>query len=175
MAVTAVGRQQFATAKVFKSSGGDAAITMTSVANAAARESVKLDMGEMVGQLIAVKAEIEMAATPTAGATIDLYWNPSDSATAGTDNCGGTAGVDQAYTGYSSNVAASVKQLLFIGSLVLTAQATATVQKGLVGTFRLPNRYGSLVVVNNGGSSVHSSATNIQFIFTPVEDTSEPS
>lgn len=175
MPATAVGRQQVGTQKTFKSSGGDAAITMTSVANGAARESVKIDMGATIGQLIAVKAEVEIAATPTAGATVDLYWNPSDSATAGTDNCGGCSGTDAAYAGYSSNLVASLKQLVFIGSLVTTAQATATVQKGFVGTFRLPQRYGSLVVVNNSGAAIHSSATNIQFIFTPIEDTSEPS
>lgn len=174
MAVTAVGRTQFATAKTYKSSGGTGTISMASVANGAARQGTKIDLGATIAALLAVYATIEMAATPVAGQTIDLYWAPSDSATAGTDNPANVTGTDAAYTGYSSNVAASVKQLLFIGSLVLTAQATATVQAGFVGVFRPPNRYGSLVVVNNGGSSVHSSDSNVQFVITPIEDTVEP-
>ena len=173
MAVTATFRQQAGTAKAYKSSGGDAAISMASVANAAARQGVKLDLGATFACLWRVRAEVEMAATPTAGATVDLYWAPSGSATAGTDNPANVTGTDAAYTGYSSNVSASVRQLQYIGSLVLTAQATATVQRGEVGVFRPSSRYGSLVVVNNGGSAFHSSDSNVQFVMTPLEETAE--
>lgn len=175
MAVTAVFRQQVGTKKVFKSSGGDAAITLASLTNGSYRQSVKLDLGATFAQAYGVSVNIEMAATPTAGNTIDLWWAPSSSATAGTDNGGGVSGTDAAYTGYSSNAAASVKQLVFIGSLVLTAQATATVQIGFAGILVPPQRYGSLVLLNGGGSSVHSSDTNCKIEFTPLELTSEPS
>lgn len=173
MAINATFRQQAGTAKTFKSSGGDAAISMASVANAAGRQSIKLDLGATFGQLIRVRGEFEIAATPTAGATIDLYWAPSSSGTAGTDNPANVSGTDAAYAGYSSNLTASLKQLVFIGSFVCTAQATATVQKGEVGTFRPTHRYGSLVVVNNSGASIHSSDSNVQIVFTPLEETSE--
>lgn len=173
MAITATFRQQAGTAKTFKSSGGDAAITLTSVADAAARQSVKLDLGATFATLYRVRCEVEIAATPTAGKTIDLYWAPSSSATAGTDNPANVSGTDAAYSGYSSNLAASVKQLVFIGSHSCTAQATATVQIGEVGAFRPTHRYGSLVVVNNSGASLHSSATNMQIVFTPLEETAE--
>jgi len=173
MAITATFRQQVGTSKTFKSSGGDAAITMTSVADAAARQSVKLDLGATFATMWRVNAAVEMAATPTAGKTVDLFWAPSGSATAGTDNPANVSGTDAAYTGYSSNLAASVKQLVYIGSLILTAQATSTVQVGEVGTFRPSARYGSLVVVNSGGSAFHSSATNVVFTFTPLEETAE--
>ena len=162
--------QQVGTLKTFKSSGGDAAITMTSVANAAGRQSAKLDLGAARAATYYVRIDCEWAATPTAGNTLDLYWAPSSSATAGTDNPGGVGGTDSAYAGYSSNLTASLPQLQFIGSMVTTAQATATVQKGVVGPFQPAQRYGTLVVVNNGGSAIHSSATNIQFVLTPIED-----
>jgi hypothetical protein len=160
---------QAGTAKTFKSSGGDSAIAMASVANGAARQSVKLDLGATRAELYAVKAAFELAATPTAGATIDLYWAPSSSATAATDNPGNVSGADGAYAGYSSNLTAALKQLQFIGSFVCTAQATGTVQKGFVGRFSPPNRYGSLVVVNNSGAAIHSSDANCEVVFTPIE------
>lgn len=175
MAITAAFRQQLGTALTVKSSGGDATITLTSVANAAYRESTKLSLPATFAQGYDVRLDIEMAATPTAGTTIDIWANPSSSATAGTDNRGGTSGADQAYTGYSSNAAASVKQLQFVGSAVLTAQATATVQKCFVGQWFPTQRYNSFVFLNNSGAAVHSSATNIVLTLTPLEGTSEAS
>ena len=173
MAITATFRQQTGTPKVFKSSGGDAAITLASLSNAGGRQSVKLDLGATIASTIAVKADFEIAATPTAGATIDLYWAPSSSATAGTDNPGGVNGTDSNYTGYSSNVAASAQQLIFLGSFICTSQATSTVQKMIIGVFRPTNRYGSLVVVNNSGAALHSSDTNMNVTFTPLEEVME--
>lgn len=175
MAITAVGRQQSGTAKSFKSSGGSAVITLTSVANNAARQSDKLDLGAVRGVAYNVSADFEMAATPTAGAVIELWWAPSSSGTAGTDNPGGVSGADGSYAGYSSNLAASVVQLQFIGNFICTAQATATVQKAFVGVLCPTMRYGTLVVYNKSGAAFHSSATNIQIVLTPIEETSEPS
>lgn len=175
MAVTAVGRQQSGTAKTIKSSGGDVAITLTSVANNAARQAAKLDLGATRAAAYSVAADFEFAATPTAGATVEIWWAPSSSATAGTDNPGGVGGTDSAYSGYSSNLAASVIQLQLIGVFVTTAQATATVQKAFVGVLCPTMRYGTLVVYNKSGAAFHSSATNIQIVLTPIEDTSEPS
>ena len=164
-----------ATPLTFKSSGGTAVITLTSLANAAGRQSDKLDLGANRAERYRVTAAMEIAATPTAGAAIDLYWAPSTSGTAGTDNPGGIGGADAAYAGYSSNLTASLKQLLFIGSMVTTTQATATVQAAWVGTFVPPTRYGTLVVVNNSGAALHSSATNMNVTLIPdgtsIEDT----
>jgi hypothetical protein len=125
MAITATFRQQVGTAKTFKSSGGTATITLASLANAAARQSTKLDLGATIAPAIAVKADFELA-TPTAGNTIELYWAPSSSATAGTDNPGGVGGTDSAYTGYASNLTPSSQQLTFIGAFICTANATST-------------------------------------------------
>lgn len=173
MAVTGVGRVQNGTAKTIKNSGGSAAITLASLANGSGRQSVKLDLGATRAALWRVSATFEIAATPTAGATIDLYWAPSASGTAGTDNPANVTGADAAYAGYSSNLAASVKQLLFMGSFVCTAQATGTVQAANVGAFAPPDRYGSLVVVNNSGAALHSTDTNQAVTLTPIEDTLE--
>jgi len=89
--------------KSFKASGGDAAFTTASRANGAATQSAKIDLGSPRGGIVRVKASRELAATPTAGATLDYYWNPSTNSSPSTDNMGGASGSDGAYTGYSSN------------------------------------------------------------------------
>lgn len=180
MAVTAVFREQAGTEKTFKSSGGSAAITLASLANTndtstGYRQSAKLDLGATWAQLYCVKANFELAATPTAGAVITLFWAPSTSGTAGTDNPGNCSGTDSSYTGYSNNNLAASKQLMMIGNFVCTAQATATVQSGIVGYFSPPTRYGSLVVRNASGAAMHTSDSNCVIFFEPVEFTSEPS
>ncbi len=175
MALPDVFRIQNGTAKTFASSGGDAAITLASLANGSGRQSAKLDLGATRAGLYRVKAAFEIAATPTAGATIDLYWAPSTSGTAATDNPGGVSGSDAAYAGYSSNLTASVKQLVFIGSFVCTTQATATVQRAIVGSFNPQLRYGSLVVVNSSGAALHSSDSNMNITLVPIEDVIEDS
>lgn len=175
MALPDYFRVQSGTVKTFKSSGGDAAITLASLANGSYRQSVKLDFGATRAEWYDVYMDVEMAATPTSGNLVSLYWAPSSSATAGTDNGGNVSGTDAAYTGYSSNASASVTQLQLAGTLVLTAQATATVQKGYCGRFSPAQRYGSLVVGNGGGSAFHSSDTNIQVRFVPVEGVIEDS
>lgn len=162
-------RVQSGTLKTWKSSGGDALLTLTSVANAACRQGAKLDLGATRSEYYDVYMNVEIAATPTAGNTIDVYWAPSASATAGTDNPANASGADAAYTGYSSNADASLPQLQFVGSHVCTTQATATVQKSYVGRFSPAQRYGSPIVRNGSGVALHSAATNMQLRFVPVE------
>lgn len=173
MAVSVTFREQTGTAKVWKSSGGDAAITLASLANGSYREGAKLDFGATRAKRYAVYLDMEHAATPTAGNKWSVWLNPSSSATAATDNRGGCGGTDAAYTGYSSNAAASVLQLQFVGDGITTAQATATVQKMFVGTVSLSERYASVILLNGSGAAVHSSDTNCKLTFTPLEDVGE--
>lgn len=179
MALPDVFRRQSGTAKTIKNSGGDAAITLASLANSSsestgARQSVKLDLGATRGRSYQVKADFELAATPTAGNVIELWWSPSSSATAGTDNKGNASGTDASYTGYSSNISASLKQCQLIGAFVCTAQATSTVQKATVaGAFVPQERYGSLIVFNKSGAAFHSTGTNQVITLTPSEDVIE--
>lgn len=169
MALPDVFRVQSATAKSIKASGGDAAITLSSLVDTTGRQSVKLDLGATRAAFYDVFLDVEIGATPTAGKTIDLYWAPSASGTAGTDNPGNVTGTDAAYAGYSSNLTATLPQLQYIGSGVVTAQATATVQYMYVGRFSPAQRYGSLVYVNNSGATLHSTTTNQQVRLVPVE------
>lgn len=143
-------------------------LSLASVANNAARQSDKADLGTDFAGMYAVRAAFEFAATPTAGNTVELYWAPSLSGTAANGNAGGVSGANAAYSGYSSNLDASVRQLQPIGNFVCTAQATATVQKGVVGYFMPPTRYGTLVVYDKSGAAFHSDDVECHVVFDPV-------
>lgn len=177
MAVTAVFRTQSGTAKTIKNSGGDSAITLASLANgngtsAGGRQAVTLDLGATRARAYRAEATFEIAATPTAGAVINVYASVGNATGAGK---GGTSGTDAAYTGYANNIDAAAKHLDYVGSLVCTADATATVQKGVVGTLYPKGRYVNIVVDNRSGAAFHNTETNQAITLTPIEDTSEPS
>ena len=145
-------------------------IDCTSLADAAARQSDKIDLGARRAPAYAVMAAFEIAATPTAGDLIELYWAPSPDATAANGNPGGVSGADAAYAGYSANLAASVKQLQLIGTFVCTAQATGTIQIAFVGVFSPTERYGTLVVKNESAAAFHSDMVETHVVFDPVID-----
>lgn len=160
------------TAKTIKNSGGDAAITLASLANgngttAGARQSATLDLGANWAQRWRIDTDFELAATPTAGNAINLFGSFSATTGAGRAN---TSGSDAAYTGYSSNIDASTRQLEFLGSHICTPQATTTVQKAMVGVFMPKGRYLNLVVDNRSGAAFHSSETNQAITLTPLEE-----
>lgn len=143
-------------------------LALASVANAAARQSAKFDFGALRGPMQA-RCAFELAATPTAGNTISLYIGYSQHSTAATANPGNLSGSDAAYTGYSSNLAASLRHLDYIGDFVCTAQATATVQVGRGSRIFVPKeRYGILVVYNNSGAAFHSDDVECHVVLDPV-------
>lgn len=149
----------------------DVQIQLASVGDTAARQSAKVDLGATRAAQYGVGAAFEIASTPTAGDVIEIYWAASPDATAGNGNPGGVSGSDAAYTGYSSNLAASVKQLELIGVFICTAQATGTVQvQTRCGVFSPTERYGTLVVKNESGAALHSDDVEIHVVLTPIID-----
>lgn len=145
-----------------------AQLDLTSVADDAYRQSDKVDLGTTRAEEYEVDAALEFAATPTAGEVVEFWWAPSTSTTAGTGNPGNASGADSAYTGYSSNGDASIKQCQFIGDFVNTSQATGTVQKARIGAFKPRHQYGSLIVCNRSGAAMHSDAVEMSVRLTPV-------
>lgn len=148
----------------------DVDLALASVANDAARQSDKVDLGATRAAAYSIMAAFEIAATPTAGNVINLFWAPSPDSTAANGNPGGVSGSDSAYAGYSSNLDASLRQLLHIGTFVCTAQATSTVQVAYCGVFVPPERYGTLVVVNRSGAAIHSDDAECHVVFDPIID-----
>lgn len=141
-------------------------LSLASVLDAAYRQSAKVDLGAKWAKAYMVRAALEFAAGLAAGDTCYLWWNPSQSSTAANGNNGGCSGSDAAYTGYSSNAADSVFHLEPIGSFRMTAQATATIQVGVVGILCPAHRYGSLVF--QAGDDMHSDDVEIHIVFDPI-------
>jgi hypothetical protein len=146
-----------------------AQIDLTSIANSAARQSDKVDLGATRAVSYAVHVGIEMDVAPTAGNLVEFYWSPSISGTAGTGNTGGASGADGAYK--AGEVDEWKRQLMLIGALVLTNDAATTVQVGCVNSaFFPPTRYGSLVVVNKSGQAFEGDAVEMYVALVPNVD-----
>ncbi len=152
--------------------GADTAdgLSLASVADDAAQQSDKVDLTASWARRWVVTAAIEFAATPTAGEAVEFYWSPSHSVTDATGNPGFCSGADAAYTGQSSNLEDSLKQLVFIGAMVTTALLTGNIQVAEVGVFSPTQRYGCLVVVNRSGAAVHSDNVEHSVRLAPIED-----
>lgn len=143
-------------------------LDMTSVADANARQSAKVDLGETRATKYRVRGSFELAATPTAGEVIELYWGESADATAADGNVAGLSGSDAAYTGIGSDLTNSVLMLTFIGVHVCTDDPTPTVQSSIIGYLEPGNRHGSLVVKNESGAAFHSDAVETHIVFDPI-------
>ncbi len=143
-------------------------IDLTSIANGAAREGAKANLGATRAARYAVLVGIEFDVAPTAGQTVEFYWSCSYSSTAATGNTGGAAGADQAYKAAEEDE--WKKQLLLLGVLVATNDAATTVQRQLVGIFCPPTRYGMPVVVNKSGQAFEGDAVEMYVALIPITD-----
>lgn len=149
-------------------------LDLTSLATGAARQSAKADLGATRARLYAVRVGIEFAVAPTAGGLVEIYWSPSFSSTAATGNDAGASGSDGAYK--AAEEAEWVKQAIFLGSLVATADATTVVQYQTVGYFTPPHRYGQVIVYNptsangGGGQAFVADAVEMFVAFIPLID-----
>ena len=148
----------------------NAALTLSAVANAAGRQSAKVDLGATRAAAYVVYGAVDFTGeTPTTGNTIDYYWAPSPSGTAGNSNVAGNSGSDAACPdGALGSITLSefVAQCQYIGSLVI--HDGASVQNGLVGTFSPLSRYGQLVVVNSSGDAFEADNVEHCQVFVPM-------
>lgn len=156
-------------------SSGDAitdVLTLASVADAAGRQSDKVDLGATRAAEYGVYGCVDFTGeTPTAGQTVDYYWAPSPSATQANGNVAGNSGADAAAPGGalgSITLDEFVKQCQYIGSLVI--HDGASVQNGFVGKFAPTDRYGQLVVVNNSGGTFEADDVEMHQVLTPIVD-----
>lgn len=143
-------------------------LDLTGVASTEAREGAKADLGATRPAKYAVLVGIEMDVAPAVGTTIDILWSESFDGTAGVGNSGGAAGADQDYK--NGDEAEWVAQLTLIGSLRLTADADTVIQRGCVGIFTPPTRYGMPVVHNLGGQAMEGDAVEMYVALVPIID-----
>ena len=155
---------------IWKASGGTYAMTMASIADNAARQGAKGDLGATRAARWSVLVEINMNVAPTAGEIIELWWSSSPSATAGTQNTGACSGTDAAYTGSTGGTVDQTKhQMDYIGALRLTPDADAVVQTQQFVFFPL-QRYGMPVLVNKGGQALEGDDDSHRITLTPIVD-----
>lgn len=135
-------------------------IDLTSIANGAARQGAKADLGATRPARYSVIVSIELDVAPTAGNEVHFYWSASPSGTAGTGNMGGAGGSDAAYK--AGEEAEWAKQLIYMGSLVCTADAATVVQRQCINSaFVPPERYGMPVVLNSSGQALEGDAVEM--------------
>lgn len=156
------------TSIVWTSSGGTYALDASSLANDAARQGAKGDLGATRAPLFVVTCQIRTGGTaPTAGEVVRVFWSSSPSATAGTENDGGASGADAAYTGYSSNLNDSLRDLISLGEIPLT-NLTNQIHIAVIGSFKPPARYGMPIIVNRSGQTLHATGTDHRITLRPI-------
>lgn len=162
-------RIQTGTALTWKASGGDYALTLTSLAAGASRQGVKGDLGAKRATIYAVALRTKWTTAPTAGANVTVRISQSPSATAATNNTGSASGADEAYTETNG----LLDQMTYVGPLTSKAQNSA-IQEQIVGYLANPLRY-VMPVVTNGDSTQALSATaaDHEVVLYPVEDVSD--
>lgn len=153
------------TAKTWKSTGGDYAITLASLANDAAREGVKGDFQDAtMGRLefLAVRVTASVGSAATNGKQVEFYFGESPSAVAGTSNPGNLTGADASL----ANPDELKMQLNLIGGLNLSnARGTAIQDQNF--EYRPLFRYLIPLVVNKSGQTLGSTAGDFVIEVTP--------
>lgn len=139
-----------------------------SLADVAARESAKVDLGATRARQYSVIAALELAATPTTGEVMEFYWCASPDAIAANGNPGYCSGSDAAFTGTPATLVEAVKQLIFIGTLICSADAIVQIQN--VSVFSPPERHGILVIKNEAGAAFHADDVETHIVMNPIVD-----
>lgn len=144
-------------------------LLLENIANNAARQGAKADLGATRARLYAVVVGIEFNTAPTAGNVVEVFWASSPSGTAGTGNTGGAGGSDAAYKAGEEDE--WKKQLMYLGALVATNDGNTTPQYQVIGYFTPPDRYGMPVVVNKSGQTLNATDAVEMFVaLVPVVD-----
>jgi hypothetical protein len=143
-------------------------LDLTGIANGAARQGDKADLGATRAAQYAVVCGFEIDVAPTAGTLVEVYWSSSFSGTAGTGNDGGASGADAAWKAGEEDE--WKKQLIHLGSMQLTADASTVVQRAVIGFFTPPNRYGMPIVLNKAGQALEPDAVEMYVALVPIID-----
>ena len=155
---------------IWRAAGGTYAMTMTGIADGAARQGAKGDLGATRAARFSMLVAINMDAAPAAGEVVEFWWSSSPSAVAATQNTGAASGTDAAYTGSAGGSVDETKtQMLSVGALVLTPDADAVVQSQEFCFFPL-QRYGMPVLVNKGGQALEGDDDSHLITVTPLID-----
>lgn len=159
------------TAITWRAAGGTYAITLASIAAAAARQGAKGDFGASRAENWVARLTLNMDVAPVNGAGVELWMYTSDSAVAGTNNTGAASGADAAYSGSAGGGVATTKlQLQYIGTMPMTADADGVTQVWESRPFTIPQQYGGPIVVNATAQALEGDDDIHRIDFYPLED-----
>lgn len=145
----------------FIDSGGDAALTLTSLATLSGRQSAEYDLG-VTPRAFSYnwRAYCRFATQPVVGETVDIYLKTSD----GTydDN-------DEGATDIALSSADKLKNLRYLGSITVDESAAgfATDTFSASGSTAIYDRYVQIVVYNRTTDSLSATASESGVILTP--------
>lgn len=140
-------------------------ITLTSLADGAARMSDSVDLTATMPQRYSLRLECEIDVAPTAGVVVEVYLAWSD------DNSkwpGGVSGSDAAYK--NGEEAEWAAQLDYLGSLICTNDGDGTDQIAIVGSFIPIMQYVTVVVKNEAGQAFSETAGDHIVTLIPMTD-----
>lgn len=140
-------------------SGGDHALTLTSLADGAGRKGVVHDFGATFYPQYRVQLKTKPGTSPTAGEPIEVYWCSSQ------DNSVFDAGLSSGDAAHSDED--EKYQLWHIGDLPVDDDTNSQVKSWI---FWLPGRYGFPVVWNNCGQALSGTGSDHELSFTPIID-----
>jgi len=148
-------------------------LDLDSLADAAAYQGIRGDLGAARADLFHVYAGVELNVAVTSGAAVYYYWSESISATAGTGNTGFCTGVAGAYAGSEDGtIAGSVRQLTLMGVFSLEPDAEGasanSVQISKVGELLTPLQYGQPVVWNESGQAFQADGIQSFVALVPI-------
>ncbi len=143
-------------------------LSLLDVADGAAVQSTKADLGTVRASRYVVTCCIEFqVAAPTTATLIEFYWAASGQATAANGNPGYTTGADGAYTGTPATLVEGIAQLQFLGTLVVSADNEFQIAD--IGVFSPKHRYGNLVVKNETGQTIcDTDIIETAIVMTPI-------
>lgn len=147
---------------IWAAAGGDAAITLASLAANAGRQGALHDFGTAARPYrFAWRAWVRMASAPVVGSVVELYWKTSDGIHADNDD-----GAGDALVGGEDKL----RNLRFLGVIVMD-EAAAAVPFVASGVIEHHHRYGAPVFWNrNGTAALSAGAGDHGFSLLPVPD-----
>jgi hypothetical protein len=152
---------------VWTSSGGDKALTGTSLTDGSARQGDKsatlVDGTKGMPEQLTIVVETIFGSAPTSGNEVELWLGWSPSATAGTSNPAGLGGADAAFSNPSN-----VKFLLsYAGSLICSNSLGTALHRQDAFVVKPKDIALIPVIVNLSGQTLSATGTNTKVTVTP--------
>lgn len=143
----------------WKSSGGTAVLTLTSLTTTSARQGAKVDLGATFGQRYGYRLLTKWGTAPTANTLLRIAFAFSED---NTNFAGGASGSDGAFSDVDD-----FKQLLEVPPIVADADTNA---QSVVGSFIPHARYVAPVILNDAtGQSLSSTAGDHELVIWPIQ------